>query len=272
MPEQPDDPATPDAPDAPATPTRSSAAGWKLYLIPAIVCALLGGWLVVSSLGDTDEVTATEPTQPTAVSTSGPDDPEASPSPTTPVDEQETPATTSGQESGDQTTTSATTTTAAKPTEDRAEDLEPGITPERIIIPTIGVDAPVGGLSLAGPAPEVPTNFDDAGWYTQTVRPGDLGPAVIAGHIDSKTGPAVFFKLDQLAQGDLIQIQGDQGDDRSFEVIDSGQYLKEQLPDEVFAFGQREPELRLITCGGVFDRESGHYQDNYVIYAQAIDA
>lgn len=147
-----------------------------------------------------------------------------------------------------------------------------GIEPERIVIPAIGVDADVVDLDLGGPEPEVPSDFDEAGWYTATRLPGEIGPAVVAGHIDSTAGPAVFFRLDELEAGDRIEVLGRDGGSRAFEVVDHGQYPKERLPDEVFGFGDPVPELRLITCGGTFDRSTGSYRDNYVVYAQEVSS
>ena len=142
-----------------------------------------------------------------------------------------------------------------------------GIEPARLAIPALDLDADVIGLTLSGPEPEVPSDFAQTGWYHQTREPGEIGPAVIAGHIDSVDGPAVFARLDELVAGDEILVEADGGERRRFVVTGSGQYPKGDLPAEVFGFGEPEPELRLITCGGTFDRASGHYRDNYVVYA-----
>lgn len=148
-------------------------------------------------------------------------------------------------------------------------DFPTGIKPVRISIPSIGVDAPTIDLSLAGLEPEVPTDFDDTGWYAQTRLPGEIGPAVIAGHIDSRSGPAVFALLDQLQPGAEITVYDDEGESRTFIVTAGEQHPKGDLPPGVFGFNLPEPELRLITCGGTFDAESGHYRDNYIVYAVA---
>lgn len=146
--------------------------------------------------------------------------------------------------------------------------LPSGVLPVRIEIPPIGVDADVIELDLRGPEPEVPADFAQTGWYTQTRRPGEIGPSVIAGHIDSVRGPAVFARLDELQVGDEIIIHDTEGDVRTFVVSGAGQYPKDALPDTVFGFDQPVPELRLITCGGSFDRSIGHYRDNYVVYTE----
>ena len=142
-----------------------------------------------------------------------------------------------------------------------------GIVPHTIEIPAIGVEATTIGLDLSGPEPEVPADFDQAGWYEQTRRPGEIGPAVIAGHIDSRSGPAVFARLDRLEPGDRVTVLDASGERVDFIVQRAARYPKGDLPREVFGFGQPVAELRLITCGGAFDRSTGHYRDNHVVYA-----
>lgn len=145
-----------------------------------------------------------------------------------------------------------------------------GVHPVRVTIPAIGVDAVVIDLDLRGDAPEVPADFAEVGWYTQTRLPGEIGPAVLAGHIDSRTGPAVFYRLDELEPGDEITVADADGQERTFAVVGSGQYGKDALPAEVFGVTGDGADLRLITCGGTFDAEVGHYRDNYVVYATAV--
>ena len=146
-----------------------------------------------------------------------------------------------------------------------------GVRPIRVTIPAIDVVADVTDLSLAGAEPEVPQDFDQVGWYVQTRKPGEIGPAVLAGHVDSRDGPAVFIDLHRLEPGDDIIVDGADGEQRRFAVDEIGQYPKEALPDSVFGFGASQPQLRLITCGGAFDQNTGHYQDNVVVYATLAD-
>lgn len=153
-----------------------------------------------------------------------------------------------------------------------ATEFQTGVRPSRIVIPSIDVDATVIDLDIRGSAPEVPSDFSEVGWYEQTRLPGEIGPAVLAGHIDSESGPAVFFRLNELEPGDELEIHSADGEVRVFEVLDSGQYPKENLPREVFGFDMPVAELRLITCGGTFDRRSGHYQDNFVVYTREVGA
>ncbi|HSK24271.1 MAG TPA: class F sortase [Egicoccus sp.] len=166
----------------------------------------------------------------------------------------------------------ATATEEPAAPEPLAREFPSGIVPTRVRIPAIGVDASVTELSLAGAEPEVPTDFDQVGWYHQTRKPGEIGPAVLAGHVDSLSGPAVFVDLAELGQGDEIVVADAAGEERRFVVEELGQYPKEDLPPEVFGFGGPQPDLRLITCGGSFDRASGHYRDNVVVYARLVGA
>jgi len=140
--------------------------------------------------------------------------------------------------------------------------------PVRIAIPAIRVSAPVIplGLDSAG-ALEVPQDFSETGWWTGGARPGERGPAVIAGHVDSQTGPAVFFRLGDLHRGDAITVERADGSRVRFRVTRSERYPKARFPTAKVYGPTRTPALRLITCSGAFDRASGHYLDNTVVYA-----
>ena len=119
---------------------------------------------------------------------------------------------------------------------------------------------------LADGSLSVPGAWGDAGWYADGTRPGDVGPAVIAGHIDSRTGPAVFYKLDKLHAGSLIEVlEGDRW--LAFTVTSVGRYPKNAFPTAMVYGPTPDAALRLITCGGVFDRAHDSYLDNTVVYA-----
>ena len=175
------------------------------------------------------------------------------------------------------TVSEATPSPAATQTADPAElaaqsptggQFPTGVQPARIEIPALGVDAPVVDLQLKADEVEVPEDFGDAGWWVQTRRPGEIGPAVIGGHVDSRSGPAVFHRLRDLRPGDEIIVHGEDGATRTFEVDqDPVQVDKHDRPPEVFGFTNARPELRLITCGGDFDPSIGHYTDNIVVFA-----
>jgi sortase (surface protein transpeptidase) len=147
-----------------------------------------------------------------------------------------------------------------------------GIHPERIVIPAIGVDADVIDLGLQDDGTmEVPTDFAQAGWFDRGPEPGRVGPAVIAGHVDDRSGPAVFFRLHQLVPGDLIEVHGEDGEVVVFAVRGSEQHAKDEFPTEEVYGGTPGPELRLITCGGAFDRDARSYRDNVIVYAERVD-
>jgi sortase (surface protein transpeptidase) len=136
-----------------------------------------------------------------------------------------------------------------------------------IQIPAIGVGARVVavGLSRNG-SMEVPA-VDLAGWYEPGPGPGAAGPAVIVGHVDSRRGPAVFFRLAQLRRGDRIVVGRARGGPVSFVVERVERVPKQALPVTRIWNHTRRPVLRLITCGGSFDRSTGHYRDNVIVYA-----
>ena len=141
--------------------------------------------------------------------------------------------------------------------------------PVRIEIDAIGVGAPVIRLGLNPDGTlEVPTRFGDTGWWTGGARPGERGPAVIAGHVDSRGGPAVFFRLDRLRARDAIVVVLRDGSRVRFLVQRTARYRKAAFPTAAVYGPTRTPALRLITCSGAFDSASGHYVDNTVVYAR----
>ena len=143
-------------------------------------------------------------------------------------------------------------------------------TPVSIAIPAIAVAARVVPVGLRGDRTmEVPA-VDLAGWYELGPRPGESGPAVIVGHVDSRRGPAVFFRLGELRRGDRVVVGQRGGAARSFRVERVERHPKEDLPAGRIWNRTREPVLRLITCGGSFDRSTGHYRDNIVVFARTI--
>jgi sortase (surface protein transpeptidase) len=114
---------------------------------------------------------------------------------------------------------------------------------------------------------EVPRDYGLAGWFTGGAMPGQDGPAVISGHVDSKSGPAVFYRLRELRRGDRIRVQRAAGDWLVFEVTGTARYAKAAFPTDAVFGPVTGPVLRVITCGGDFDRASGHYLDNVVVTA-----
>jgi len=147
----------------------------------------------------------------------------------------------------------------------RARDVRP----VRLVVPGAGVDSRLIPLGLLPDgAMEVPADAALAGWYSPGPSPGEPGPAVLAGHVDSKRGPGVFFHLDDLAAGDPITVERQDGSQYVFTVTAVEQHPKEALPVDRIWAPSAEPTLRLVTCGGTFDRRTGHYTDNVVVFAE----
>jgi sortase (surface protein transpeptidase) len=138
----------------------------------------------------------------------------------------------------------------------------------RLRIPVIGVDAPLEHLGLASDgAIAAPRRWEDAGWYAAGPRPGQPGPAVILGHVDSVSGPAVFYRLAGLAPGTPVLVDRADGSTVRFRVSGRLQVAKSQFPADLVYGPTLAPSLRLVTCGGVFDRRTRHYTDNIVLTA-----
>lgn len=164
---------------------------------------------------------------------------------------------------------------AAGPAEGGSESAGvPGLStpgpPMSLRIPAIGVEAPLTQLGLtADRAMEVPRGdvYDLPGWYRHGPRPGEVGPAVIGGHVDSRRGPSVFYRLGELRPGDEVEVGYADGTTARFEVDRVESHPKRRFPfDDVF--GDTETaEVRLITCGGAFDRGARSYDDNLVAFA-----
>jgi hypothetical protein len=145
--------------------------------------------------------------------------------------------------------------------------------PTRVQIGAIGVSAPVVPLGLAADGSmETPKRFSDAGWYSLGARPGEPGPAVIAGHVDSKTGPAIFYRLGELHRGDMVRIVRADGSAVRFRVEGLERWPKTRFPTRRVFGPTRAPTLRLVTCSGAFDSSTGHYLDNTIVYAVRVSA
>lgn len=141
-------------------------------------------------------------------------------------------------------------------------------TPVRVAIRSIGVDSALESLGL-GPGGELtpPVDFDLAGWYDGGVVPGAVGPAIIAGHVDSVTAPAVFSRIGELAPGAEVLVTMSDATVLTFVVTGSAQSAKSNFPSDAVYSNVPAPELRLITCAGSFDSSIGHYTDNLIVFA-----
>ncbi len=145
------------------------------------------------------------------------------------------------------------------------------VAPVRVTIPSLGVDSGLDALGIETDGTiAVPNRFDRAGWFTGAPAPGQAGPAVILGHVDSWTGPAVFFRLRQIVPGASVVVARANGSHVSFRVTGLETVPKGAFPSAAVYGPVPDAELRLITCGGPFDARTGHYRDNVVVFASAV--
>jgi sortase (surface protein transpeptidase) len=141
--------------------------------------------------------------------------------------------------------------------------------PVRLRIPAAQVDTPLEELGrTADGTIEVPSDFDTAGWFRDGPRPGQPGPAVILGHVDSTRGPAVFFRVTELPAGAELFVDRADGSTVAFRVVSTQWIAKTAFPTDLVYGPTLEPALRLVTCGGIFDRGTGSYRDNVIVYAE----
>jgi Sortase domain len=147
-------------------------------------------------------------------------------------------------------------------------DMRPVARPVALTIPAIGVRTRLTDLGITSRgALQVPSSASVAGWYTGSSRPGAVGPAIIAGHVDSQAGPGVFFRLPSLHPGDLVYVRRADRTLVVFRVTSVRTYLKDRFPSAAVYGPAPDAELRLITCGGVFDHDLSSYLSNVVVYA-----
>ncbi|QCW51155.2 class F sortase [Nocardioides dongxiaopingii] len=140
--------------------------------------------------------------------------------------------------------------------------------PERLLIPTIDVDVEVMDLGLLPDGTlEVPPGAFPAGWYDGSPTPGELGPAILAGHVHYDETPGVFERLGELDAGDEVEVLRADGSTASFTVTRTEDYAKSAFPTDTVYGDIDHAGLRLITCGGL-DAETGAYEDNVVVFAE----
>ena len=141
--------------------------------------------------------------------------------------------------------------------------------PGRILIEAIGVSADVEVVGLAADETlGLPSDVANVGWFTGSSRPGEMGPAVMVGHVDSADGPAVFSRLSELQVGDVITVENRDGSALAFTVSTVTRHSKQSFPTDAVYGPTPNAELHLITCGGRYDRDDG-YTDNVVVTAKA---
>jgi Sortase domain len=143
--------------------------------------------------------------------------------------------------------------------------------PVRLRIPAARVDTPLQPLGRAADSTvEVPSDFGVAGWFADGPRPGQDGPAVILGHVDSRTGPGVFYSLAGLAAGTEVLVDRADGSTVSFRVSGIDTVPKSGFPTDQVYGPTLQSSLRLVTCGGPFDRAAGSYRDNVIVSADPV--
>lgn len=143
--------------------------------------------------------------------------------------------------------------------------------PVRLIIPRLGIDTQVEQVGmLADGAMGVPANVWHVAWFNLGTRPGNVGNAVIDGHLDSATGPAVFLWLRNLQQGDRLFVTDDMGVQRTFEVVDRENYGIKNAPLQHIFGSTDQRSLNLITCSGAWDNKDHIYDQRLVVYTRLV--
>lgn len=144
-----------------------------------------------------------------------------------------------------------------------------GITPSRLSIPAISVDAEVKpfGLDKESGAMAVPEDGETVAWFEPGTKPGAHGNAVLAAHVDDYTGPAVFFDLKDLEVGDEIIVEGS-NETLTFVVTKKESYPYDSAPIRSIFGPTNNKQLNLITCTGLYDRSTNNHQERLVIYSE----
>jgi sortase (surface protein transpeptidase) len=162
------------------------------------------------------------------------------------------------------------TVRASKPTRTAAARVHKPI-PVRISIPAIGINARIIPLGLNRDRTiEVPKNFAETGWFRPGPEPGEQGAAVIVGHVSSRRGPAVFYRLRALRVGGVIRVRLKDGSTVKFTARSMLRVPKNRFPTKLVYARTKRPTLRLITCAGALNYATGHHPDNYIVFATLV--
>lgn len=147
----------------------------------------------------------------------------------------------------------------------------PASEPQRLIIPDIGVDSGLTaiGLNTDGTL-EVPKRYDTAGFYKNGPSPGEVGPAIIVGHVSNKNGKAVFWRLSELKEGQIIEINRKDGLTAKFKVDKVQLFSQDAFPEQEVYGPINYSGLRLITCGGTYNKITHRYSHNTVVFARLV--
>jgi hypothetical protein len=156
------------------------------------------------------------------------------------------------------------------------------VVPQAVVAYSVPVSLRVSAIRLSVPlstlglnpdgSVQVPDNDTEPGWFRLGPTPGEIGSAVILGHVDTYQGPGIFFQLRALQAGDPVQVTLADGAVTTFAVTSVVQYQKAQFPARLVYASQGRSELQLVTCGGAFDSQTGHYLSNVVVYTSFVSA
>lgn len=139
--------------------------------------------------------------------------------------------------------------------------------PVAVTIPSLGLDQDLVELNVVGGTLQVPTDYDDIGWWRDGPAPGAQGSAVLVGHVDSPTGPAVFYRLSAIKIGDLVTVRRADGTKATFRVREATLYPRRSFPSSSVYRQHGRPTLTLVTCGGTYDEAADQYSHNLVVTA-----
>ncbi|WP_346138477.1 class F sortase [Streptomyces coeruleofuscus] len=145
--------------------------------------------------------------------------------------------------------------------------------PVRLHIPKISVNAPFTDLAIGRSGQLEPPPADDTnlvGWYAKGASPGEAGTAIIAGHVDTATSPAVFAGLSALKKGDRFHVARADGSRATFVVDGAESFDKDDFPSERVYGDTPDAQVRLITCAGAYDRKVRDYTENLVVFAHLV--
>ncbi|WP_158282128.1 class F sortase [Salipaludibacillus keqinensis] len=150
--------------------------------------------------------------------------------------------------------------------------IQSGFIPTAIHIPSLDISTSVlpSGISNEGEF-EVPSTGDTTVWFTNSFKPGANGNAVIAGHVDDFTGPAIFFTLKHASIGDLVIVEGEKNESFTFQVVSIESYPRRSAPiQQIFGYSSK-PKLNLITCHGAYNRNKRTHEERLVIYTELVE-
>ena len=143
--------------------------------------------------------------------------------------------------------------------------------PTRIVIPSLDVESAIIDLGLQQNGEmQVPPDAKDTGWFKASPTPGEIGPSVLAAHVNWKGENGPFFEVHKMKPGDAVNVQREDGTTAEFKVTKVERYDKSAFPTDAVYGDVETAQLRMITCGGAFDAGAQSYRDNIVVYAEMV--